>query len=176
MSSRMQQLSLTLSDILWMRRRESFSDSNKTVEIQQQHNTRQKTTAMLLQAAVFFLFGRQSRSMWTFVRSSTWWDDVVLNSFGPLDWRNNFRNGKQTFNYLCHKLQPLIEKQNTNMRKPVSVEKHVSISLWILATSSEYCTVFGLARCTVCVIVHKICKAIIQSLQLVYISFRLVRV
>ena len=109
-----------------------------------------------------------------FVRSSTWWDDVVLNSFGPRDWRDNFRVSKQTFNYLCHRLQPLIEKQNTNMRRPVSVERRVAISLWILATPSEYRMVshlFGLARCTVCVIVHETCRAIAQNLQSVYISF-----
>ena len=76
-----------------------------------------------------------------FIRSSTWWNDVVLNSFGPGDWRDNFHVSKQTFDYLCHKLQPLIEKQNTNMRKPISVERHVAITLWILATSSEYRTV-----------------------------------
>ena len=109
-----------------------------------------------------------------FVRSLIWWEDVVLNSFGPRDWRNNFRVSKQTFNYLCHKLQPLNEKQNTNMRRPVSVERRVAILLWILATSSEYHTVshlFGLARCTVCVIVYETCRAIVQNLQSVYISF-----
>ena len=112
--------------------------------------------------------------MWTFVRSSTWWDDVMLNSFDPCDWKNDFHIGKQTFDYLCHKLQPLIEKQNTNMSRPVSVERYVAISLWILATPSEDCMVshlFCLIRCTVCVIVHETCRAIIQSLQSVYISF-----
>jgi len=101
MPSHIQQPSVTVSDILWMRRWD----------------------------AVFFLFGRQNRSLWMFVRPSTWWDDVVLNSFGPCDWRYNFHIGKETFDYLCHKLQPLIEKQNTNMRRPVSVERCVAILL-----------------------------------------------
>ena len=30
---------------------------------------------------------------------------------------------------------------------------------------------FGLARCTVCVVVHEACRAIVQSLQSEYISF-----
>ena len=108
------------------------------------------------------------------VRSSTWWDDVALNSFGLCDWRDNFHASMQTFDYLCHKLQPLIEKQNTNIRRPVSVETHAAIMLWILATPSEYRTVsylFGLARCIVCVIVHETCRAIVRSLQSEYISF-----
>ena len=53
------------------------------------------------------------------------------------------------------------------MRRPVSVERRVAVTLWILATvtSSEYRSVFhlfGLAHCTVCVIVHETCKAKIQ--------------
>ena len=37
---------------------------------------------VVMQAAISFLFGRRDRSVWMFVRSSTWWEDVVLNSFG----------------------------------------------------------------------------------------------
>ena len=107
-------------------------------------------------------------------RSSTWWDDVVLNRFGPRDWRENFRISKASFDYLCHNLKPLIEKANTSMRRPVSVERRVAVTLWILATPSECRSVshlFGLARCTVCLIVHETCKAIIQKFKSVYINF-----
>ena len=97
----------------------------------------------------------------------------MLNSFGPRNWRENFCVSKVKFGYLCHNLKPLVEKQNTSIRRPVSVERHVAITLWILATLSEYCSVshlFGIARCTVCVI-HETCRAIIQKLKSVYISF-----
>ena len=101
-------------------------------------------------------------------------DEVALNSFGPHDWRDNFRVSKQTFDNLSHKLQPLIEKQNTNMRRSVPVERHEAITLWIIATLSEYRPVshlFSLARCTECVIVHETWRAIVRSLQSEYISF-----
>ena len=107
-------------------------------------------------------------------RSSIWWDDFVLNHFGPCDWRENFRISKAIFDHLCQNLRPLIEKANTSMRRPVSVERRIAITLWILATPSEYRSVshlFGLARCTVCLIVHETCKAIIQKFKSVYISF-----
>jgi len=110
----------------------------------QRQNARWKTTFMtftaLLQVALSFLCGWHSRSVWMFVRSSVWWDDVVLNRFGPCDWKENFRVSKATatFDYLCHNLQPLIQKASTNMRRPVSVERHVAVTLWILATPSEY--------------------------------------
>ena len=60
------------------------------------------------------------------------------------------------------------------MRRPVSVERHGAITLWILATPSEYCSIahlFGIAQCTVCVIVHETCRAIIKKFKSVYINF-----
>lgn len=107
------------------------------------------------------------------VRSSTWWDGVVLNRFGPHDWEN-FRITKAMFDCLCHNLRPLIEKENINMRRPVSVEGCVAVTLWILAMPSEYHSVshlFDLARCTVCPIVHETYVSIIQKFKSVYINF-----
>ena len=56
----------------------------------------------------------------------------------------------------------------------VSTERRVAITLWVLATSSQYCTVahlFGVAQCTVCNIVKDTCIAIVQKLIPVYIKF-----
>jgi len=47
MPSHVQQLSMTVSGILWMRKGESFNDGNRTVQIQQRRNTRQKTMFLL---------------------------------------------------------------------------------------------------------------------------------
>ena len=55
---------------------------------------------------------------------------------GSRDWLENFRVSRATFNYLCEQLRPLIEKETTVMRRPVSVERRVAITLWILATPS----------------------------------------
>ena len=57
---------------------------------------------------------------------------------------------------------------------PICVEQRVAITLWCLATCSQYRTIahlFGMARCTVCVIVHNTCKAIIDVLLNAYIQF-----
>ena len=59
------------------------------------------------------------------------------------------------------------------MRKPLSVKQRVAITLLVLATTVEYRTVaylFGVARCTVCVVVHETCEVIVSRLLLVYIS------
>lgn len=54
------------------------------------------------------------------------------------------------------------------------MEHRVAITLWCLATCCEYRTIahlFGVARCTVCVIVHDTCKAIVDILLASYIRF-----
>ena len=79
----------------------------------------------------------------------------------------NFRVSKHTFDYLCTQLSPLIKQQDTVLRKAIAVPHRVAITLWCLATCGEYRTIghlFGVARCTVCVIVHDTCEAIVRIL------------
>jgi len=105
-------------------------------------------------------------------RFSNWWEGVVLQSFGPRDWLDNFRVSRETFNYLCEQLRPLIQKETTVMRRPVSVQRHVGF--WPHLQPSEYRTIahlFGIARCTVCVVVKETCEAIVQKLVPLYIRF-----
>ena len=81
----------------------------------------------------------------------------------------------ETFIYLCERLSPVVQKKDTTMRHVISVEQRVAITLWYLATPAEYRTVahlFGVARCTVCKIVHETCDAIVTSLLSVYVSKR----
>ena len=40
---------------------------------------------------------------------------------------------KMTFNKLSDELRPFIERQETNMRSPVSVEKQVALTLYYLS-------------------------------------------
>ena len=84
---------------------------------------------------------RNPKQMWTFPRSSNWWEDIVLNNFNDHDWMQNFRMSKQSFQYLCDQLKGVLEKQTTRLRKPLAVEQRVAITVWILATTSEYRTV-----------------------------------
>ena len=107
-------------------------------------------------------------------RSTEWWDTIVLGTFTERDWIENFRVSKETFHRLCDKLRPHIKRKNTHLRKSTCVEHRVAITVWCLATCSEYRTIghlFGVARCTVCVIVHDTCKAIVNVLLKEYIQF-----
>ena len=108
-----------------------------------------------------------------FHRSTRFWDHIVMRSFTE-DWIENFRVSRETFLYLCEQLKPVIQRQDTRFRKAICVQLRVAITLWCLATCGEYRTIghlFGVARCTVCVIVHDTCAAIIKVLQSKYITF-----
>ena len=75
---------------------------------------------------------------------------------------------------MCRQLSPNIRRSDTVMRRSISVEKRVAITLWCLATQVEYRTIahlFGVARSTVCEIVHETCSAIVTRLMDTYIRF-----
>ena len=60
------------------------------------------------------------------------------------------------------------------LRKSLSVERRVAVTLWCLATPTEYQTIahlFGIARSTVCKIVHETCHCIVDVLIKDYIKF-----
>ncbi len=50
--------------------------------------------------------------------------------YGDEWWKENLRMSKQTFDTVCMKLCPYIEKQSTRMRSPVGVDKRVAVTLW----------------------------------------------
>ena len=60
------------------------------------------------------------------------------------------------------------------MRKAISVEQRLAVTLWCLATPCEYRTIahlFGIAWSTVCEVVQETCTIIVQTLLHKYIQF-----
>ena len=99
---------------------------------------------------------------------------MVLQTFGSHDWVENFRMKKETFQYLRNQLRPSIERRDTQLRSAISVEHRVAITLWCLATPVEYRTIahlFGVARSTVCEIVHETAQSIVSVLLKHYLYF-----
>ena len=92
-----------------------------------------------------------------------------METFSDHDWIHNFRMRKETFLYLCDQLRPFFQHEDTQLRKAVCVEKRLAITLRCLATPSEYRTIghlFGVAQCSVCVIVHETgcnCEKIVEN-------------
>ena len=107
-------------------------------------------------------------------RSDVWWNNVVMRTSTHQDWLQNFRMCKETFLYICNRLSPELERSDTVMRRPLSVQRRVAVCLWCLATPTEYRTIahlFGIGRSTVCDIVHETCRAIVKVLMKEYIKF-----
>ena len=86
-------------------------------------------------------------------RSDVWWNAVVMRTFTHQDWLENFRMCKDAFMYICNKLSPTLRGTDTVLRRALSVERRVAVTLWCLAIPTEYRTIvhlFGIAHSTVC--------------------------
>ncbi|XP_052407883.1 uncharacterized protein LOC127953028 [Carassius gibelio] len=115
----------------------------------------------------YYRIRRVAPSVWVHNRTTAWWDSVV-STFTEAQWIKNFRMSKDTFMYLCRRLQPQLERQDTNYRLCITIEKRIAIALWKLATNSEYRSIshlFGIGVATVCRCVHDFCSAVEKVLM-----------
>ena len=65
------------------------------------------------------------------------------------EWRENFRMSKENFMKLCDKVRPFLQKQSTNRRYPINVEKQVAVTLYCLSDEGRYLKVanaFGIGK------------------------------
>ena len=116
---------------------------------------------------------RRDRRLWCKERSNHFWARTVQYVFKGSDWLENFRMSKETFDYLCNKLRDYIGKKSTNMRRPISVEERVAVTLWFLSTGSGFRSVawlFGISKSSVSIIVRETCDAIVNVLQRKFIK------
>ena len=75
-------------------------------------------------------------------------------------WKENLRMSREI---ICTELRPFVERKLSRFRQPISVKTRVAVTLWRLATNTEYRTIaelFGLGRSTVCEIVIDTCDAL----------------
>lgn len=81
--------------------------------------------------------------------------------------RKNFRVSRATFNMLRQSLCSLA-KEDTNMRKSISLDKRIAVALYAIGSSSEYRTIgnlFGIGRTTVGELVNDFCEAVWYTFQ-----------
>ena len=147
----------------------------RAVRVRRFEERRRQRMRMALMLIMALSYGCTSdRVVWSKYRSGQFWQRVVNEEFTAEDFRENFRVNIKTFEFLCQEIGPHIERHNTKFRKCISVRKRVAISLWRLTTNCEYRTIghlFGVARCTACIIVNETCKFITQELLARYITF-----
>lgn len=114
----------------------------------------------------------RERRLWQKVRSSEWWDRIVIETWCAKEWKDNLRVDRTTFQFLCQQLQPYLIRKRV-MREPISVERRLALTLVKLGSSGKLRTVadlFGIARSTTCEIVAHVCQAIHLKFKS-YISF-----
>ena len=106
-------------------------------------------------------------------KKRNWWNHVIEESFTEEDWRKNLRMARKTFYFLCKELHPYLYRQDTNMRKAISVRRRVAISLWRLATNADYPTIshlFGVSKGSVSDILDEFCTTVCNILLPKYIN------
>jgi len=78
-----------------------------------------------------------SRRAWVWPRPQNWFRLLIANPQHFL-WKEHFRVTHETFEYLCDLVRADLEKRQTRMRAPISVEERVGLALWRLATGNIY--------------------------------------
>ena len=97
-------------------------------------------------------FGQWPRSAWVLPRLQNWFQRLLNDRALDWWWKENFRVSRCTFEYICRRVGPALQRQNTQMRDAVPVPKRVGASLWRLATGECYRScglMVGLAKPTV---------------------------
>ena len=61
-----------------------------------------------------------------------WWDKFEKNRKVPEGWKENLRMSKESLYKLCDELRIYLEKQKTQFRDPISVEKQATCTLYYL--------------------------------------------
>ena len=75
------------------------------------------------------------RRAWAWPRPQNWFDVMLASPRLNVLWKPNFRMERETFEELCRILRGDLTRQETRLRKPVSVEKRVAVGVWRLSTS-----------------------------------------
>ncbi|KAH9382032.1 hypothetical protein HPB48_017243 [Haemaphysalis longicornis] len=107
------------------------------------------------------------RERWAFQRNEKWFEET-LPKLGELHFRQSLRVTPATFRYIVDALRCVLERETTNMREAISVEKRVAIGLYRLRSSAEDQTIahlFGVGRSTVNLISKEFFAAVIEVLE-----------
>lgn len=78
------------------------------------------------------------RRAWVWPRPQNWFCLLIAHTALHFLWKEHFRVTHETFEYLCDLVRADLQKQQTRMRAPISVEERVGLALWRLATGNSY--------------------------------------
>lgn len=110
---------------------------------------------------------RTERRLGAHTRRSTWFEET-LPRLGEQHFRASFRVSAATFRYLVEVCQPRMRRQETRIRKSISIEKRVGIALYRLCSSAEDRTIanlFAVGRSSVNEIYREFCKVVVEEIE-----------
>ncbi|XP_077187070.1 uncharacterized protein LOC143834278 isoform X2 [Paroedura picta] len=111
---------------------------------------------------------RFPKRVWTEKRNTGWWENFVVSAWSDEEWLANFRMTRNTFEELVSMLRGRLERQTTNMRSPIPVEKRVATTVWYLANTAPYRVIsqqFGIGISTTGQIMLEVCCAMEAELS-----------
>lgn len=122
------------------------------------HSSGNQEQVPILIALVLNLRNHTSeRVVWQWERDQNFFEEMFRNQNIQLLFKQYFRINKETFNKLCNLLRPELEKETTQLRSPVTLEKRVAIAIRRLAKGDSFTSLsmqFGVGSSTC----HMICK------------------
>ncbi|XP_049914823.1 putative nuclease HARBI1 [Epinephelus moara] len=80
------------------------------------------------------LLTRTSRSCWMRVRSTDWWERVVMKEFSDTEWKDNFRMTRRSFENLCGLMEGVLSPQEVTVCAPIPLQMRTAIVLYKLAS------------------------------------------
>lgn len=106
-------------------------------------------------------------------RTAAWWDNLYSGKLPEEDWKKNLRMSREVFMSVVEKLRVfLTPKPSPRGSDTISVEKQLGVTLYYLKDQGSLvmtANAFGLATCTVSVVVRKVCAVITRELGPEYI-------
>ena len=72
----------------------------------------------------------QLRRAWVWPQPQDWFCLLIAIPALHFLWKEHFRVTHETFEYLCDLVRADLQKQQTRMRAPISVEERVGLALW----------------------------------------------
>ena len=143
--------------------------ANNSFELFKKRMSRKKRMQLLLPFTIHF----RERHVWMFPKSDEWFT-MADELFDEQRWYANFRVSRHTFQYILNSIENEISRKNTRLRESTSARRRLAITLYFLASTSEYRTIsnlFGISTAFVCICVKEVCHAIVQLLRSSHVLF-----
>lgn len=108
---------------------------------------------------------RPKRVAWVLPRPQYWFETLLHSDVFNMWWKENFRVSRETFQFICTAIGPVIQRQDTILRAAIPVETRAAIGLWRLATGDIYRScglMFGIAKSTAIGVCRDFAQALCQ--------------